>query len=170
MLQITPTPGDTSWFVHDRFGLFIHWGIYALPGRHEWVGPTGRGEFDQRALDRLSGMGRWMRRHKRSIYGCTRAPEDLKPPADCRYTYNPQTRRLYLHLFAWPFKQVFLEGLAGRVEYAQLLNDASEVKIQMDKWIANQHGAGVDESTMLALELPVVAPDVTVPVVEMFLK
>jgi len=32
-----PTPGDTDWFVHDRFGLFIHWGLYALPARHEWV-------------------------------------------------------------------------------------------------------------------------------------
>ena len=36
-LQPAPTPGDTSWFVHDRFGLFIHWGLYALPARHEWV-------------------------------------------------------------------------------------------------------------------------------------
>ena len=31
------TPGDTDWFVHDRFGMFIHWGTYALPARHEWV-------------------------------------------------------------------------------------------------------------------------------------
>lgn len=37
MLTTKPTPGDTSWFVHDRFGLFIHWGTYALPARHEWV-------------------------------------------------------------------------------------------------------------------------------------
>ena len=37
MIKTRPTTGDTSWFVHDRFGLFIHWGIYALPGRHEWV-------------------------------------------------------------------------------------------------------------------------------------
>src|SRR5574340_1798801 len=27
----------TDWFVHDRFGMFIHWGLYALPARHEWV-------------------------------------------------------------------------------------------------------------------------------------
>ena len=27
----------SDWFVHDRFGLFIHWGIYALPARHEWI-------------------------------------------------------------------------------------------------------------------------------------
>lgn len=31
------TPGDTSWFVYDRFGMFIHWGLYAMPARHEWV-------------------------------------------------------------------------------------------------------------------------------------
>src|SRR5436853_3126769 len=32
-----PTAGDTDWFVRDRFGLFIHWGLYSLPARHEWV-------------------------------------------------------------------------------------------------------------------------------------
>ena len=37
MLKPAPTPGDTGWFVHDRFGMFIHWGLYALPARHEWV-------------------------------------------------------------------------------------------------------------------------------------
>ena len=26
-----------SWWTHDRFGLFIHWGLYAMPARHEWV-------------------------------------------------------------------------------------------------------------------------------------
>ena len=27
----------TRWFVQDRFGLFIHWGLYAIPARGEWV-------------------------------------------------------------------------------------------------------------------------------------
>ncbi len=31
------TIGDTDWFVHDRFGMFIHFGLYALPARHEWI-------------------------------------------------------------------------------------------------------------------------------------
>jgi alpha-L-fucosidase len=26
-----------AWFIKDRFGMFIHWGLYALPARHEWV-------------------------------------------------------------------------------------------------------------------------------------
>ncbi len=28
---------DTSWFVQSRFGLFIHWGLYSLGARHEWL-------------------------------------------------------------------------------------------------------------------------------------
>ena len=31
------TPGDTEWFFHDRFGMFIHFGSYSLAARHEWV-------------------------------------------------------------------------------------------------------------------------------------
>ncbi|MFW6292509.1 MAG: alpha-L-fucosidase, partial [Spirochaetota bacterium] len=31
------TPGDTSWFTQDRFGMFIHWGLYSLGARHEWL-------------------------------------------------------------------------------------------------------------------------------------
>lgn len=31
------TPGDTTWFTHDRFGMFIHFGTYSLAARHEWV-------------------------------------------------------------------------------------------------------------------------------------
>ncbi len=31
------TTGDTSWFIRDRFGMFIHFGTYSLAARHEWV-------------------------------------------------------------------------------------------------------------------------------------
>lgn len=27
----------TEWFLEDRFGIFIHWGLYAIPARGEWV-------------------------------------------------------------------------------------------------------------------------------------
>lgn len=26
-----------GWYQHDRFGMFIHWGLYAIPARGEWV-------------------------------------------------------------------------------------------------------------------------------------
>ena len=27
----------TKWFLESRFGMFIHWGLYAIPARGEWV-------------------------------------------------------------------------------------------------------------------------------------
>src|SRR5947209_7531075 len=27
----------TAWFTEARFGMFIHWGLYAIPARGEWV-------------------------------------------------------------------------------------------------------------------------------------
>ena len=136
------------------------------------VGPTGRGEFDVRALDRLEGMGEWMKRHSRSIYGCTQAPDDIPVPPDCRLTYNPAKNRLYAHIFSWPFKHLHLDGLADRVEYAQLLNDASEVKM-LRHVHEEAYGAGnasPRSPSLLTLELPVKKPDVAVPVIELFLK
>jgi alpha-L-fucosidase len=132
------------------------------------VGPTGRGEFDARALDRLAGMGEWMKRHGRSIYGCTQAPADLPTPADCRLTYNPETNRAYVHIFSWPIVNLPLDGFAGRVKYAQLLNDASEVKT-VEGAVSHGYTAETDRKT-LTLQLPVRKPDAVVPVVELFLK
>jgi alpha-L-fucosidase len=135
------------------------------------VGPTARGEFDERALARLSGMGEWMRRHGRSIYGCTQAPAEFKTPQDCRLTYDPVKKRLYVHVFAWPFKHLFLDGkpYVERVEYAQLLNDASEVPMKgLEPWQSDKFGSHGPET--LALTLPVQKPNVTVPVIELFLK
>ncbi len=131
------------------------------------VGPNARGEFEPNALERLRGMGEWMRLHSRAIYGCTQS--DFTAPTDCRFTQNG--KRLYLHLLAWPYKHVHMEGFAGKVEYAQLLNDASEVKrIERDP---NAKGDGMNErgkAGLLTLELPVQKPNVVVPVVELFLK
>ncbi len=131
------------------------------------VGPTARGEFDDRALDSLYGIGEWLRRHGDGIYGCTQAPEGFSSPEDCRLTYNPEKNRLYVHVFSWPFKHLHLDGFAGKVEYAQLLNDDSELKMSED--FKSSRGGHIDRNT-LTLEIPVKKPGVEVPVVELFLK
>jgi len=35
--SIAARTGRTRWFLSDRFGMFIHWGLYAIPARGEWV-------------------------------------------------------------------------------------------------------------------------------------
>lgn len=133
------------------------------------VGPTGRGEFDERALERLRGIGVWMRRNGRSIYGC--GASDFLPPADCRYTQNGS--RLYLHVFAWPFarQQLQLPGLKGKIAYAQLLHDASEVLIEESGTHGHSTGMSLGgDSTAAVLKLPVQPPPVAIPTIELFLK
>ena len=36
-----------AWWINDRFGMFIHWGLYSLPARHEWVKNRERLTNDQ---------------------------------------------------------------------------------------------------------------------------
>jgi len=137
------------------------------------VGPTGRGEFDQQTLDRLSGIGKWMHHHNRSIYGCTQAPSGFNSPNDCRLTYHPDRNRLYIHLLSWPYKSLHLESamFVDRVEYAQFLHDASEITLGAgpDNWNLQQQGS--DVSKILTLNIPHCEPrDVEIPVIELFLK
>ncbi|MCX7800811.1 MAG: alpha-L-fucosidase [Fimbriimonadales bacterium] len=120
------------------------------------VGPTARGEFDHRAKSRLAAMGEWLHRHGRAIYGCGPAPAGFVAPSGCRLTHNPALGRLYVHLLHWPIGELHLDGFAGKVAYAQLLHDASEVGMKT---------AG----ETLTLRVPVVKPDVPVPVVELYL-
>ncbi len=131
------------------------------------VGPNGRGEFEGKAVERLQAMGEWLRLNGRAIYGC--GASSFTPPPDCRYTQNGN--RLYLHLFAWPFKHVHLPGLAGKVAYAQFLHDASEIKRhELDPADqGNMAPKGMAANT-LTLELPVQKSEVLVPVVELFLR
>jgi alpha-L-fucosidase len=131
------------------------------------VGPTGRGCFDERAVECLEDIGKWMKFHHRSIYGCTQAPVDFKTPDNCLLTYNREKNRLYVHILEWPFKKLHLDGFKGKVKYAQLLHDASEIQFVQSggAWMDNQTG----ENT-LTLLLPVKEPNVTVPVIELYLQ
>jgi alpha-L-fucosidase len=113
-------------------------------------------------------MAEWMAVNGRSIYGCTQAPEEFKAPGNSLLTYNPKTRRLYIHLLDWPLEQVTLEGYAGKIKYAQLLNDASEIGMSSEKettWISEESKRGD-----VVLTLPVNKPRVEIPVLELFLK
>jgi alpha-L-fucosidase len=105
----------------------------------------------------------WMAYHRESIYGCTQS--EFPAPQDCRLTQNGN--KVYVHIYAWPFRYLRLEGLAGRVEYARFLHDGSEVQLQVSAWELGQ--LGFQEDTLL-LSLPVKKPDVVVPVIELTLR
>ena len=140
------------------------------------VGPTGRGDFDARAVSALEIYARWMKRHSKAIHGCAAAPDDFRAPSGCAFTFNARTNRLYLHIFAWPFEQLHLDEMAGHIVYAQFLHDASEVQFSETTVLANadagEHGAlsEAQKAGTVTLKLPVKMPDVVVPVIELWLE
>jgi alpha-L-fucosidase len=126
------------------------------------VGPTPLGTFDPRAVRALEVYRDWMALHSRAIYGCTQS--EFTPPQDCRLTQNGD--RLYVHVFAWPFRHLRLPGLAGRVAYARFLHDGSEVALSGSDWETGQLGLRPDDQLLF---LPVQKPEAVVPVIELTL-
>lgn len=133
------------------------------------VGPTARGEFDERAQERLAGLARWMHWNARSIYGCTVAPEGITPANGTAVTYNPKTNRAYIHLYDYPMGYLPLEWV-DRIAYAQFLHDGSEIAIKTVKAAAKVHSQTGDTHQLGGLILPILKPNVDVPVVEVWLK
>ncbi|MGZ9810876.1 alpha-L-fucosidase [Pseudoroseicyclus sp. H15] len=128
------------------------------------VGPTARGEFDAASREALETYARWMALHGEAIIGAGAA--EIGPVQDCRVTQRGNL--LYLHVLAWPFRHLHLPGLAGKVAYAELMADGSEIRTLVatpdnhndDMQIAATAGD-------LVLELPVARPDVVIPVIKL---
>ena len=136
------------------------------------VGPTAQGYLDIRARERLAAFAEWMKFNSDSIYGCGQAPAEFPEPKNARYTYNPETNRLYLHLFSWPNKHIHLADLAGKVRYAQMLADGSEIHVRRPP---SQEEAAMHSLTpagAVTLEIPVQPPleGTEIPVIELILK
>jgi alpha-L-fucosidase len=128
------------------------------------VGPTPLGTWDSRALDALAVYRDWMALHGEAIYGCTQSA--FTPPPDCRLTQKGN--KLYLHIFAWPFRFLIFEGMGGKVKFARFLHDGGEVQMSgIPDWQLTH--LGMDKSA-LVLTLPVQEPDAVVPVIELTLK
>ena len=126
------------------------------------VGPTAKGEFDYRANKALKELGYWMDAHSDAIYHCTYAPDEFALPenVNARLTYNPTARKLYLHLFDYPSTgTITLPDYGGKVRYAQLLNDYSEIQFVQ-----------ADNKKDIILTVPKVKPPYEVTVIEFLLK
>lgn len=131
------------------------------------VGPNPRGEIDTKTLTRLHDIRDWMRLHHESVIGCSHS--DFIPPVDCRYTQNGN--RLYLHLFSYPYGTLHLKNLAGKVDFIRLLNDGSEIFYRtFDPEEVITSTEEIIDPNDIVVSLPVIKPDVLVPVFEIILK
>ena len=131
------------------------------------VGPTSRGYLDYRAEKGLKVFGDWLKYNGRSIYGCTMAEPELHKeqiPCDCRLTQSNDGKRLYIHLIDYPFNEIKLNFLAGKIDYAQLLADGSEVNYV--ETLPSEKSPG----ELLIRDLTALNENTFAPVIEIFLK
>jgi len=87
------------------------------------VGPTADGEIPAASVERLAGIGTWMKVNGESIYGTTASPFSAQLP----WGRATATRgKLYLHVFDWPSDgKLVVPGYDAVVIRASLLGDSS---------------------------------------------
>ena len=134
------------------------------------VGPTSRGYFDKRAQDALKVYENWMKYNSRSIYGCTMAEGCFTPPRGTRLTQSNDGKRLYIHLIEYPFANLIVENLKGKIEYAQFLHDGSEVVFEEKNELHNHLSVDMGGENNILFKLPTYELDMIDPVIEVFLK
>ena len=69
----------------------------------------------------------------------------------------------------WPFKTLLLEGYKDRIKYAQILEDASEVKFSTNTR-SGGHTTETSGANDVMLHLPVRKPNSAIPVIELILN
>lgn len=135
------------------------------------IGPDGRGGVRTEDAEALAEIGRWMDLHSASVHGAGPVDEALGLQAPPGTLLTQRGDRLYLHLTAWPMSHLHVRDLAGRVRFARLLHDGSEVAFStIDPSVTGSHttvgGIGADAVTF---SLPIRRPDVLLPVLEVHL-
>lgn len=129
------------------------------------IGPDGRGALTPVDRATLGALGEWMALHGDSVHGA--GPADGVDAAQGTLLTR-RGDRLYVHLTAWPMQHLHVRGLAGRVRFARLLHDGSEVPFETidperRAWNTTARGLGAD---VVTFTLPIRRPDVLLPVLE----
>ena len=133
---------STEKLLHNLIDIASKGGNYLLN-----VGPTAQGEIPEASVERLAGMGRWMKPNGEAIYATQASPFAETPWGRCTQKTVDGHTRLYLELFTWPQDgKLTVAKLPGHATAAALLADGKSLKFSAD-------------GENLTLELPAAMPD-----------
>ena len=122
------------------------------------VGPTAKGEIPPESIERLKGVGAWMKVNGESIYGTHASPFKRLNWGRCTLKPAGQDTLLYLHVLNWPADgKLVVPGLANEVKSAELL--AGGAKLGVEK----SAGGPV-------LTVPATAPDAICSTIRLLIK
>ncbi len=119
------------------------------------VGPYEDGSLQPEQVERLEGLGNWIRRHEEAIYGT-----EAGLPAGLFYgasTLAKDKKTLYLFFFDQPFDQIAVKGLLAPVKRATVLGKEGELTHKKIGGLG--HAPGID---WIDIPSGVVDPEATV--------
>lgn len=92
------------------------------------VGPTAEGVFPPETVERLKGIGEWMKVNGESIYGTKASPFSKLSWGRCTQKLQNGKTTLYLQIFDMPKnRKLKVPGLASQVEKIYTLSDKSVI-------------------------------------------
>ncbi len=119
------------------------------------IGPMAEGVFPEPSVQRLKGIGAWMKANAESIYGTSASPFVSLPWGRCTQEAMGGDTRLHLHVFEWPQNGILaVPDVLNQPKKAFLLSDAKKSSLRVSR-----KGEG------LTIRLPRSAPDSTDSVV-----
>lgn len=93
------------------------------------VGPTAEGLIPAPSVERLEGIGKWMKVNGESIYGTQASPFAKTPWGRCtQKTLDGGKTRLYLHVFDWPEDAKLTVPVKNKVAGAKCLACGSKLE------------------------------------------
>lgn len=125
-----------KWFHQARFGMFVHWGLYSLLGRGEWVmlQERIRSRDYARIADRFNparfDADAWA---KLAVGRGWESTMTLGDPIGGGYIrHNPNWKTAYLHMFHYPGTEAVVPMVASRVRSAELMGTGPKLKVRME--------------------------------------
>ena len=97
------------------------------------------------------------------------AEPEFTAPRGTRLTQSVDGKRLYVHLIEYPYAFLEMHNLAGKIEYAQFLHDASEI-LFTEGSTGHFSEACTTGADMVFFRIPQPEPHIIDPVIEIFLK
>lgn len=118
-------PTDTTWkstdeLIQNLCKVVSRGGNYLLN-----IGPRADGSWEPQVVERLKGIGAWMKVNSESIYA-TR-PNPLGPVRGATVAWKPMQDgcRLYVHILNWPVDGLLRLPLKNAIQNAALLGDTT---------------------------------------------
>lgn len=114
------------------------------------LGPDRDGLIPPKQAETLKGVGLWLKRHGRAVYGTRPGPFQ---PVDGVYGATMAGKSVFVHIVGWPQDELVLPPLAGKIA------DVRNLSGETVKWSATSDG--------LALSVPPASRGPAVTVIEL---